>query len=178
MPVLLSWVAGPLAFFVTIAIVIVMVAVPLTVWRARDVSLSAAARRTGKDVALLIAMALIVTLTFAPLQEEVPRLPVNLLPFRDQLLAMRGQIEMSRALAELGANVLLFVPFGMSLSWRSRRRRVLPVALVALAVSVGVEAVQAISQTGRQADVTDVLANVTGAFLGATLVRRIVAARG
>jgi glycopeptide antibiotics resistance protein len=178
MPVLLNWVAGPLAFFVTIAIVIVLVAVPLTVWRARDEPLAVAARHTGKDVALLVALALIVTLTFAPLQEEVPRLPVNLLPFRDQLLAMRGQIEMSRALAELGANVLLFVPFGMSLSWRSRRRRVLPVVLVALAVSVGVEAVQAISQTGRQADVTDLLANVSGAFLGAVLVRRIVAARG
>ncbi|MEO8245581.1 MAG: VanZ family protein [Chloroflexota bacterium] len=177
MPVLFRWVAEPLAFFLAIAILIVLVALPLTVWRAGDERFAIAARRTGKDVALLVSLALIVTLTFAPLLEEAPRLPVNLLPFRDQLLALRGEIQMSRALAELGANVLLFVPFGMSLSWRSRRRRVLPVVLVALAVSVGVEAVQALSETGRQADVTDLLANVSGAFAGAALVRRIVTAR-
>lgn len=178
MPVLFRWVAAPLATFLAIAIVIVLVAVPLTVWRGRDEPLVLAARRTGKDIALLISLALIVTLTFAPLVEEAPRLPVNLLPFRDQLLALRGEIQMSRALGELGANVLLFVPFGMSLSWRSRRRRVLPVVLVAIAVSVGVEAVQAVSETGRQADVTDLVANAAGAFVGALLVRRIVGARG
>ena len=155
-----------------------LVAAPLIVWRARDESLGAAARRTGKDVALIVSLVLIATLTFAPLVEEAPRLPVNLLPFRDQLLALRGEIQMSRALAELAANVLLFVPFGMALSWRSRRRRVLPVVLVAIALSVGVEAVQAISETGRQADVTDLLANVSGALVGAVLVRRIVGARG
>ena len=170
---LLGWVGEPLAVFGAISLVIVLVAVPVTVWRARERRFLVAALRTGRDVVLLVALALIAALTFAPLEEEVPRLPVNLLPFRDQLLALEGQIEMGRALSELAANVLLFVPLGIALAWRWRRPGALLVAGWALVVSVAVEAGQAISQTGRQADVTDLLANVGGALLGLLLVRRL-----
>jgi glycopeptide antibiotics resistance protein len=170
---LLGWVGEPLAVFGALAIVIVLASVPVAVWRARERRFLVAAARTGRDVALLVALALIATLTFAPLEEEVPRLPVNLLPFRDQLLALQGQIEMGRALSELAANVVLFVPLGIALAWRWRRPSVRAVALWALAVSVAVEAGQAVLQTGRQADVTDLLANVSGAVLGLLLVRRL-----
>ncbi len=170
---LFSWAAGPLSVFATIAITVLFVAVPLTVWRAREVSLPRALRRTGKDVALAISLALIAALTIAPIREARPSPPVNLLPFRDIWLATQGQIAMSQALVELGANVILFVPFGMSLAWRRPETRLGGIFLAAVVLSGCVEAFQAVSQLGRQADVTDLLANVAGAVTGALLVRRI-----
>lgn len=175
---LLGWVGEPLAVFGAISIVMLLVAVPVTVWRARERRFLVATVRTGRDLVLLLAVALVATLTFAPLEEEVPRLPVNLLPFRDQLLALQGQIEMGRALSELAANVILFLPLGIALAWRWRRPRARHIALWALAVSVAVEAGQAVLQTGRQADVTDLLANVAGALLGLQLVRWVGRRRG
>lgn len=173
---LLSWAVAPLALFVTISLALLLAAVPVTVWRARDRSLTEAARRTGRDLALVIALVLIAMLTIAPIAGDAGDLPVNLLPFRDQLLALRGQIQMSRALTELAANVVMFVPLGVAVAWRAPGRTVWWVAGVALIVSLVVESVQAISALGRQADVTDVLANVVGALVGAWIVRRVAAA--
>ena len=171
---LVSWALAPLALFVTISIALLLISVPLAVWRARDQRFADAVHRTGRDVALLVSMALIATLTVAPLVGDVRDLPVNLLPFRDQLLALQGQIEMSRALTELGANVIMFVPLGMSLAWRAPSRTLSSLGGVALIVSLVVEGFQAVAATGRQADVTDLLANVAGAVAGALIVRRIV----
>lgn len=171
---IVSWALAPLALFVTIAVGLLLVSVPLAVWRARDQRFTDAVRRTGRDLALLVSLALIATLTVAPLAEDVGGdLPVNVLPFRDQLLALQGQIQMSRALTELGANVLMFVPLGMSLAWRAPARSAWWLAGVALFVSIVVESMQAVSATGRQADVTDLLANVAGAALGAVVFRRV-----
>ena len=174
---LLSWAVAPLALFVTISIALLLASVPLAVWRARDQRFADAVRRTGRDLALLVSLSLIATLTVAPLAEDVRELPINLLPFRDQLLALQGQIRMSQALTELAANVVMFAPLGIALAWRHPTRSLARVAAVALVVSLIVEAVQAIAATGRQADVTDVLANVTGAVLGALIVRRVSAAQ-
>ena len=68
-------------------------------------------------------------------------------------------------------NVLLFTPFGLSLSavltakakpWRSMCLTV----LIALGFSIAVEATQYLASLGR-AEVDDVLANVHGALIGA-----------
>lgn len=174
---LLQWALGPLAIFVTVTLVLLLVAAPVTVWRARDASLGQAARATGRDLALAVSLVLIGTLTFAPLVEGTPRLPVNLLPFRDQLLALDGQLELSHAIAELALNVVLFVPFGMAIEWRRPRLAPVSIGLLALVVSIVVEAVQAVTSTGRQADITDLLANVGGALAGAVLVRHIIFSR-
>lgn len=174
MSAIVSWALAPLALFVAISTGLLLASVPLAVWRARDQRFVDAVRRTGRDLALAVSLALIATLTVAPLAEDVAGdLPVNLLPFRDQLLALQGQIQMSRALTELGANVAMFVPFGMALAWRAPARSARRVAGVALIISIVVETAQAVSATGRQADVTDLLANVAGAALGALILRRL-----
>lgn len=170
---LFSWAVGPLALFVTISLALLLAAIPVAVWRARDRSMADAARRTGRDLAMLVSLVLIATLTVAPLAGEVRDLPVNLLPFRDQWLATQGQIQMSKALTELAANVIMFIPLGIAIAWRAPGRPAAWVAGVACIVSLVVETVQAVSATGRQADITDVLTNVLGALLGAWIVRRV-----
>lgn len=168
----LSSSAVPLATLVILSVLAVLASIPLTVWRARDQPLRVAARETGRDLGVAVSLLLIGTLTLAPIPEETPRLPVNLLPFRDQLLALRGEIQLSGALLELGANVILFMPLGIALAWRARWP--LPaVGSSALGISVMVESLQAVSASGRQADVTDLLANMAGALLGAIVTRRI-----
>ncbi|GAA3633104.1 hypothetical protein GCM10022200_15180 [Microbacterium awajiense] len=76
---------------------------------------------------------------------------------------------------EIGANVLLFVPFG-ALGATLVRSRLL-VVLLALAASVAMEVVQALALEERTASAHDVLANVTGACLGLVLAEAIADAR-
>ena len=66
---------------------------------------------------------------------------------------------------EFGANILLFVPFGMGAGAFLRRQRylVMPLALV---VSLTFESVQALLLAERTPSLYDILANVAGASLG------------
>ncbi len=69
---------------------------------------------------------------------------------------------------EFGANVLLFVPFGMllPLAWPAIRRVVVPLALAA---TVAIESAQAVFLAERTMSVRDVVANVLGAAIGFAL---------
>jgi glycopeptide antibiotics resistance protein len=74
-------------------------------------------------------------------------------------------------------NVLLFVPLGVLLAWRSRLS-VPAITAVSLAISIVIEVIQGTAVLGlftcayRQADVYDVITNTAGALLGAVLARR------
>jgi glycopeptide antibiotics resistance protein len=70
---------------------------------------------------------------------------------------------------ELVGNVALFVPFGMALRWRLPSLGVLAVAGGALALSAGVELLQA-TLGGRWANSTDVITNTVGGALGAMII--------
>ncbi|MFT4307662.1 MAG: VanZ family protein [Microbacterium sp.] len=73
------------------------------------------------------------------------------------------------ARVEFGANILLFVPFGILLALILRRSRylVLPIAFV---TTVAIESVQGIVLALRTASVLDVVANTVGACVGLLLV--------
>lgn len=66
---------------------------------------------------------------------------------------------------EFGANILLFVPFGLLLAFmvRGRRHLVLPIAFLA---TVSIEAVQSVVLGARTASLLDVIANTAGACVG------------
>lgn len=66
---------------------------------------------------------------------------------------------------EFGANVLLFVPLGLLLSFIMRRERwlVLPIAFVA---TVTIESTQAVLLSARTPSVLDIIANTAGACVG------------
>ncbi len=75
---------------------------------------------------------------------------------------------------EMTANVVLFVPFGLSLGgWWPSRPRVLVAAFV---LSVGIELAQ-LTMPDRVSDPVDVLMNVTGAVIGFFVMARLRTAR-
>ena len=76
---------------------------------------------------------------------------------------------------DFAANVLLFAPFGFGLvlagtTW-------LRATLAGLALTLGIELVQAFVLTGRYASAGDVLANTAGALLGALAARWLLRRR-
>ncbi|MFZ7088114.1 VanZ family protein [Curtobacterium sp. RRHDQ10] len=72
--------------------------------------------------------------------------------------------------AEFLANVAMFVPIGMIGAMWLPRRAWLVAAVLAVALSVGIEFVQLTALPTRVADPRDVLSNGLGGLLGATLV--------
>ena len=86
---------------------------------------------------------------------------VEWLPFTSPVFRLRDFV----------ANVLLFVPLGMVVARRSAsQRRVVNAAAIGAALSLIVELAQVYSHS-RFPTATDVLANVLGAAVAATLVR-------
>lgn len=81
------------------------------------------------------------------------------------------------AFVERAANVVMFLPLGVLLVVVLTRRRWLAVALPALA-STAVELVQLVALPQRVASVQDVLANTSGAVLGAALAVGVLALLG
>lgn len=68
--------------------------------------------------------------------------------------------------AEFGANVLWFVPFGLLLQVIRPRWSWLTIVLAGALVSTTIEILQAVARPGRTADPGDVLANTIGVALG------------
>jgi len=170
----LAWFLAAVPGFLALAAIIAVVSAALTWWRSRRLGWRAALGATLPDTTLLVALAAIATLTLGqPFDAQRER--INLIPFRDLLWALDGQVEPAIAITELVANVFLFVPLGSALAVRHPRASMWWVAGIAAAVSLVVEATQAIMGTGRLADITDVLANTAGATLGAALWGAITA---
>jgi len=84
----------------------------------------------------------------------------------------RGSTAQAFCVRNARGNFLLFVPFGVLLPLVWRRLRFSTGVLVALALSVGIEAIQYLSRpwSNRLADVNDVILNVLGACLGLLVV--------
>jgi glycopeptide antibiotics resistance protein len=172
----LAWFLAAVPGFLWLAALIALLSGVLTWWRARRLGWRAALGATLPDTTLLVALAAIAVLTLGqPLDPQVER--VNLIPFRDLIWALDGQVEPAVAVTELVANVLLFVPLGSALAVRHPRASTWWIAGVAAGVSLAVEVAQAVMNTGRLADITDVLANTSGAILG-TLLWSIISADG
>jgi VanZ family protein len=123
--------------------------------------------RFWQDLAVLVALGIVViaTLLTTSGRDEPPQL--RLLPLANLIDAIAGHGSLRGALAEMLANVLLFAPLGMALSWRFPSLGVVRITLATLAVSVGVEVLQAVEQAGRWASTTDVLMNALGGMIGA-----------
>jgi glycopeptide antibiotics resistance protein len=128
-------------------------------------------RSAAADGFLVFAIGLVALFTLLPARfgEQPDR--VNLLPFRDLLWAMQGRVDLGIAIAGLLGNLALFLPLGLALAMRSPSRHRLQLIGAGLAVSLAVEAGQALLDIGRLADVTDLLLNTLGAAVGIWLWR-------
>jgi glycopeptide antibiotics resistance protein len=164
----LGWLVDAVPGFLALAALVTALSATLAWWRSRRVGWRAAVAGTLPDATLFVALAAIAALTLGePLDAQPDR--VNLLPFRDVLWALDGRVEPAVAVTGLVANVLLFVPLGSALAVRHPRASTWWIAGVAGGVSLAVEVAQMLMNTGRLADITDVLANTAGAVLGAGL---------
>jgi glycopeptide antibiotics resistance protein len=138
--------------------------------RDRGLTFRRAAREAGADVLLALSLLAILALTVLPgLNPDRPSTGRSLMPFED-LIRSHGpsmpSYAVDLALANLVANVLLFLPFGFALGLRFPATPRWRLLLLCGVLSISVEAVQLIGHLGRSADVTDVLTNTAGGFLG------------
>jgi len=138
------------------------------IWRRRSMPAAQAARRTLVDVLLVVTVIAVLVVGLRPGMGEVPDWQQwTLVPFQDLLRSLDGSgLGLQLAVANLLGNVLLYVPVGLALRLRfpriAPRRAMLIVILLSLFVEVG----QAIEATGRTSDITDVIANGVGGWIG------------
>lgn len=146
--------------------------------RDRGLTLRRTIREAGADVLLALSLLAILALTVLP--EWNPGVPASgrsLVPFEDLLRSLRPDMPpyaVDLAVGNILANVLLFLPFGFALGLRFPTTPPARLLVVCLVLSVSVELVQLIGHLGRSADVTDVLTNLTGGFLGMLFARAVV----
>ena len=140
-------------------------------WRLLRHPPSRGARHTRLDLALGCALAFIVVLTLltpAPFGSGRDH-GLRLVPFLDLRDALAGERSLPIALAEIIGNIALFVPFGIATRWRLPWLGPWAVGLVALALSVVIEVLQAVTGGGRSPDTTDLITNTVGGLVGAGL---------
>jgi glycopeptide antibiotics resistance protein len=115
-------------------------------------------------IGLWLALTLVVTLTPDPVSYARRILVLAPTGFGKVLTDPKGH---SHILAEIALNCLLFVPFGIlgPARWRALRRPI-PLIVVAMTISVGIEGLQFALAVGRTTSTDDVLANTLGALLG------------
>lgn len=169
---LIEWAARIVPWLLLGFGVIAIVAVPLYLWRARRTSLSQAAAWTGQDVAVVASLVTILAFTGRPGIPSGGEATINLQPFSDLFHAFDlSRFYVGIAAGNLIGNVLLFVPLGLALAMRFRGLGVLGAGAVFAGLSLAVEAYQAVSGMGRNADVTDVLMNTLGGAIGYVVMR-------
>lgn len=174
MSTLVEWFLAAVPLIGIVAAIVGAASLILAAWRARSSSWRSALGVTLVEAMLLLALAAIVVLTLGePMGSQPDR--VNLVPFRDQWWALQGQVDPALGTATLAANVVLFIPLGAALAARFPGASAWGLTLVAASVSVSVEVAQAALDSGRLADVTDVMANAAGAWLGVLLWRALAA---
>lgn len=168
----LAWFLAAVPAILTMVMAIAALALVVAAWRHRSRGRRAVAHTVG-EAAILISFGAIALLTLrGPLGDEPEA--VNFVPFRDELLAMRGMIDPTYATTLLVANVVLFAPLGAALAGRFATSPAWVLVLAAMLVSLGIEAAQAVLNIGRQADVTDLLMNTLGAALGIVAWRTVI----
>ena len=125
--------------------------------------------RVGLTAAYVGYLAVLAVLTLDPSQQA----PGASLSLVSQVLTwLRVPVPADSRILEVASNVVLFVPLSLigGLLWPARRVR--DWVLVGALLSTLIEVCQLLFLPDRFATVSDVLANTTGALLGALLWRR------
>jgi glycopeptide antibiotics resistance protein len=166
---------GSTAQLAPLAVLALLVAFPVSLaWHARRGRMLWATRLATAD-ALLVGSVLVILRATLPSTDPGTGLDSwTWMPFEDLIRAWPLSWARGVILDQMGANVLLFVPFGLALTLRGRRVPAWRVALASLAFSVGIELTQGLAGNGRSADITDVLMNTLGGVCGWVLGRLVL----
>jgi glycopeptide antibiotics resistance protein len=132
----------------------------------RGASVGQALSASLVDVLLVSSLVLVVILILGPARTP-PGRRLDLIPFRE--LQPHG-FDRKSALFEMAGNVLLFVPISFLTALRFPALRSWRIILdLGLGLSLLLEGLQFVLNTGREASVTDVLFNILGSLLGYAL---------
>lgn len=168
---LTPWLIEAGQVLLVLAVPILVIGLGVVAWRSRR-DPDGAVDRTVRDVAVALALAVIVAATLlirSPgLGPDVP-VYVKWLPFEDLFDALRGEGRLRVTIIEMVSNIILFVPLGLALRWQNPRLGVGQTALIAAAVSIGVEVTQGLVLTDRWPTTTDVIMNGLGGLIGAAI---------
>lgn len=158
-------------------LVVVPSLVILLLYRALLVRSGRTDRLLPRPMVLNVALActmlgvLLITLTARPFGYDGR---TDLVPFHPLWNALTGEIDATRVAAIFGANILLFVPIGVLLPLRwPRLDRLGIVILITACLSAAIEVTQYYMNTGRVAQLDDVIFNTLGGLIGWTLVRAV-----
>lgn len=165
MAALVDWLADRAALVAGVTLAVGALGACLFAWRSVRLPWTHAAAATFRDVAVLAAVAPVLALASAPGPAPAQD-RLNLVPFRDLLVAVAERGHSGPAAADVLANAAVFVPIGVALSARFPRLGVRRIALIAAATSVAIELGQVAFASGRATDATDVVTNVLGAAAG------------
>lgn len=139
----------------------------------RGVPTTEALRRSGLDLVLGVWAVAVVALTLQPAGDLVGR-RIDLQPGHGILDLLLGGAAHSTAVAQLGGNLLLFLPFGFLLPLRLRAiRRLTRIALLSTVLVTAIAAAQFLANIGRAATTDDVILGVLGSVLGYALATPI-----
>jgi glycopeptide antibiotics resistance protein len=167
------WIVEALAFFLILAVPLLVVGVLLLGARAGRRPMAGAVRDTARDLAVPLTILLVIAFTLGPVSATQIEYPTNLIPFADVIGRLDGLVPHWNDAVDVVGNIALFVPFGAALAWRWPRARVRWVVLAAIGLSVAIEFTQAVTDAGRSASTTDVVTNAIGAALGLLVVREL-----
>ncbi|CAN5640489.1 hypothetical protein BH23CHL7_BH23CHL7_00840 [soil metagenome] len=146
---------------------VVMLTAVLSAWRARrGWTVTRAIWRSGLEAAILGSLVGIAALTLDPFQGMIGESRFDLVPFNVLLNSIRlGEFWVRIALFDLLGNVALYAPLGFLVALRFGRLPVTAWILLAVALPTAIEVLQA-TVLARSGDITDIIANATGAIAG------------
>ena len=107
--------------------------------------------------ALIYAMVLFYVVTF----QDVNYGTNNFIPFRE---IMRYEVGSTLFIKNILGNIILFIPFGLFVSYVMKTRKVYPIFIITLITSGVIEYTQL--KIGRTFDIDDILLNLIGGFFG------------
>lgn len=106
---------------------------------------------------LIYAMLLFYVVTF----QDVNYGTNNFIPFKE---IFRYQLGSKLFVKNIVGNIILFIPFGLFVSYLMKTRRTFPIVVISIITSSVIEYTQL--KIGRTFDIDDILLNVIGGFIG------------
>ncbi|GEL76501.1 VanZ family protein [Tenuibacillus multivorans] len=119
-------------------------------------------KQTLHFIMFVYSLALFALLFFRPSREGIEN--INLIPFNTIRFYLNGEVNLLIAAYNLGANLGLFIPFGIFYRYRKQPRLIQLVGYAVLGVCI-IEGLQFFTGRGSL-DIDDLILNVTGVMVG------------
>jgi glycopeptide antibiotics resistance protein len=132
----------------------------LCLWKQVEISFS---KRLLNILLFLYSAGLLVLLFFRPNNQVYNSF--NLIPFRTVLFYLTGNVDLLIAFYNIGANIGLFVPFGLYYRYMVKQASYTGVILITAAGVCLIEGLQFLTRRGSL-DIDDLILNVMGAAAG------------